>query len=243
LVNRVERAGFHLTFLDDTGVEQQAPLALAWNVQFEHVPPVRSFPSFRGQKNFPGWWWSATTGDHVGYESWVERDVLMLMDFNQDIVAFASQPFWLSWAADDRVRRHAPDYFARMRDGQGLVVDVRPDDRVDPAATEAFAAMERACMEVGWKFHRTGGPDPMLRSNLRWLAGYRHRRCYQEELAQELLDAFRAPTALLRGAQQVGDQLTTLPVLYHLLWSGGLITDLDSLVLGPTAIVHALELR
>ncbi|MCP2353008.1 hypothetical protein HD597_000028 [Nonomuraea thailandensis] len=240
---RVERAGFHLTFLDDAGVEQHAPLAVGWNVQFERAAAVRSFPSFRGQRNFPGWWWSATTGEHVGYESWVERDVLMVMDFDQDIVAFASQPFWLTWAADDRVRRHAPDYFARTRDGQGLVVDVRPDDRVDPAASEAFAAMGRACEEVGWKFHRTGGPAPVLRSNLRWLAGYRHRRCYQEELAQDLLHVFRAPTALLRGAQQVGDQLMTLPVLYHLLWTGHLTTDLEFSVLGPAAIVRAPDPR
>ncbi|MFG1687662.1 TnsA-like heteromeric transposase endonuclease subunit [Nonomuraea sp. NPDC049269] len=218
-------------------------MASSWNIRFERAAAVRSFPSFRGQRNFPGWWWSATTGDHVGYESWVERDVLMMMDFDRDIISFASQPFWLTWVADGQVRRHAPDYFARKLDGQGLVVDVRPDDRVDPAAAEAFAATTLACAEVGWEFRRTGGPAPVLRSNLRWLAGYRHPRCYREEIAQALLETFAAPTGLLHGAQMVGDQLITLPVLYHLLWTGRLTADLAAAILSPATTVRTREGR
>src|SRR5205807_5280333 len=30
----------------------------------------------------PGHWWTATTGDLVGYESWLERDRLLLLDFD-----------------------------------------------------------------------------------------------------------------------------------------------------------------
>lgn len=29
-------------------------------------------------RHYPGWWWSATMGDHVGHESLLERDRLML---------------------------------------------------------------------------------------------------------------------------------------------------------------------
>jgi putative transposase len=34
-----------------------------------------------------------TTGDHVGYESWLERDRLILLDFAPDVVGIVSQPF------------------------------------------------------------------------------------------------------------------------------------------------------
>jgi hypothetical protein len=54
---------------------------------------VAVVPVLQGQRNFPGLWWSATTGEHVAYESWVERDVAMLLDFDPQIVAFAAQPF------------------------------------------------------------------------------------------------------------------------------------------------------
>ncbi|TDB70108.1 TnsA-like heteromeric transposase endonuclease subunit [Micromonospora sp. KC721] len=94
----------------------------AAEVQFELVKPVRGFPSYKRQRNFPGLWWSSTTGGHVGYESWLERDHLMLLDFDLAVVGIASQPFWLFWddAASGRRRSHAPDYFARLADGKGL---------------------------------------------------------------------------------------------------------------------------
>ena len=99
--------------------------------RLEDALPVRSFRWAKGSRHFPGLWWSSTTGDHVGFESWLERDHVMAMDFDPDITGIASQPFWLYWRDEDgRARRHAPDFFARRADGSGLVVDVRPDDRI-----------------------------------------------------------------------------------------------------------------
>jgi hypothetical protein len=67
----------------------------------------------------------------VGFESWPERDHVMVMDFEPDITGIASQPFWLHWQDEDgRPRLHAPDFFARRADGSALVVDVRPDDQI-----------------------------------------------------------------------------------------------------------------
>lgn len=91
-----------------------------------------SFPSFKGQRNFPGWWWSATGGCHVGHESWLERDHAMLLDFDPDVVGFASQPFRLHWLDGERGRGHVPDFFARLADGTGVVIDVRADDGSSP---------------------------------------------------------------------------------------------------------------
>ncbi|MFE3945064.1 hypothetical protein ACFXPV_24900 [Streptomyces sp. NPDC059118] len=51
------------------GVERRVPLASAAGVRFEDGRPVREFPSYRGQRNYPGLYWSATAGTHVGYES------------------------------------------------------------------------------------------------------------------------------------------------------------------------------
>ncbi|MDO0934203.1 TnsA-like heteromeric transposase endonuclease subunit [Streptomyces sp. DG2A-72] len=121
---------------------------------------MRSFPSWKGQHNYPGLWWSSTLGQHVGYESWLERDHAMLLDFDRRVTGFASQPMWLFWMAGGRRRSHAPDWFARRADGTGLVVDCRPLDRIKPRDAEAFAATERACREIGWEFRLAGAPDP-----------------------------------------------------------------------------------
>jgi hypothetical protein len=35
----------------------------------------------KGLQNFAEWWYLATTAAHIGFESWLKRDHLMLMDF------------------------------------------------------------------------------------------------------------------------------------------------------------------
>jgi hypothetical protein len=63
-------------------------------VRFEDVPAVRPFRRSRGERHFPGRYRAATTGRHVGFESWPERDRLVLRYFDPGVVGIASQPFW-----------------------------------------------------------------------------------------------------------------------------------------------------
>ncbi|MER7132679.1 hypothetical protein [Streptosporangium saharense] len=62
---------------------------------FERVPAVRTFPSYRGQRNCPGLRYAATVDRHVGFESWLEHDAVMALNYEADVVGCASQPFWL----------------------------------------------------------------------------------------------------------------------------------------------------
>jgi hypothetical protein len=124
--------------------------------------PVRQFRWSRGLGHFPGWWWAATTGRHVGYESWLERDLIRALDFDPEITGICSQPFWLYWAGERGRRRHAPDYFARRADGIGVVIDVRADDRIEAADAEAFAVTAAACAGLGWA-GSSGGPGRSIR--------------------------------------------------------------------------------
>jgi hypothetical protein len=219
------------------GVRVTESLAVCRDRRFEEAPPVRGFPVYRGQRSFSGLWWTATTGGHVGYESWLERSVIVRLDFDVRVVGIASQPFWLSWSDGGRVRRHAPDYFVRLADGGAVVVDVRADDRIEPEDAEAFAATERACGLVGWEFSRVGVAAPVREANLRWLAGYRHPRCLRPEVAARLGEVFAVPGPLFVGADVVGPRIEVLPVLYHLLWQQILVADLDAAPLGPATVV------
>jgi hypothetical protein len=40
------------------------------------------------------------------------------------------------------------------------------------------------------------------------------------------------------GAVTAGDPLRVLPVLFHLLWSGVLVTDVASRLMGSDSVVH-----
>jgi hypothetical protein len=81
-----------------------------------------------------------------------------------------------------------------------------------------------------------GDSDPVGSANLRWLAGYRYPRCDDRVVADALRDAFVFPRSLMSGAEQVGDPIAVLPVLYHLMWRHELVADL-SLVLCDRTVV------
>jgi hypothetical protein len=229
--------GFEVEFVDESGERQRCSLASCHASPFERAAPVRSFPSLKGRANYLGLWWAATSARHVGFESWSERDVVMMLDFDPQVTAFASQPFWLRWHDGQRARRHAPDFFARRADGTGIVVDVRPDDLVDPAAAESFTVMAAACRAAGWEFRRTGGPPPVLAANVRWLAGYRHPRCLRPGLTDVLPVVLGEPRPLLAAAEAAGDPVAVLPSVYHLMWQKAIVADLESAPLGPGTVI------
>jgi hypothetical protein len=227
---------FFLEFTRADGTQHRESLAACVTERFEYALPVRPFYWAKDSLHFPGSWWSSTTGDHVGFESWLERDHLMFMDFDPVITGIASQPFWLHWQDEDgRDRRHSPDFFARRAGGSGLVVDVRPDDRIPEKDAEVFRMTAMACEQAGWEFRRAGTIDPVVRANVRWLSRYRHQRCRREPAAAELLEAFTPGMRLLPGAAQVGDPVAVLPVAYHLLWRRELACDM-SVLLGSASM-------
>lgn len=236
----VER--FEIAYADERG-ERRVPFTEAWSVPFETCTPVRGFPSYKGQRHHIGRWWTATTAGLVGYESWLERDRLVLLDFDPDVVGIASQPFWLLFTTPEgRARSHAPDYFARLADGSALVLDVRSPNRIKPRDQVAFDATREACQALGWHYEVAGAPPASLLANIRWLAGYRHPRHHLPDLSAALRAAFAAPTGLLDGAEQVGDPIAVLPVLFHLLWCHELRADLDR-PLHPDVVVTAEAVR
>ncbi|WP_433521558.1 TnsA-like heteromeric transposase endonuclease subunit [Nocardia pseudovaccinii] len=230
--------GFELAYVTSTGDQVRLPLSDAWSLRLESVSPVRRFAAYRGQRHLSGRWWSATDERHVGFESWLERDHVMGLDFDPEVVAIASQPFWLFWPVEGggRYRSHAPDYFARRVDGSAVVMDCRPENRRKPRDLAAFEMTRQACELIGWEYRLVGTLDPVLVANLRWLSGYRHRRYRLGDVADRLGVVFCEPVGLMEGAEAVGDPIAVLPVLFHLLWRHELTADLSAPLRAATIV-------
>lgn len=233
--------GFEAVYVAGDGVERRVPWSRLPEMVSELARPVRSFPSYRGQRNFPGWYWSATVGRRIGFESWVERDHLVALDFDPWVVGIVSQPFWLLWTGEDgKSRRYAPDFLVLGDDGAVLVLDSRPLTLIAATDRAAFDAMDRACALLDWRYAVWDRLDGVVVANQKWLAGYRHPRCFNAQVADRLLEVFARPRPLWEGAALAGDPLGTLPVLYHLLWKRLLVMDL-SLVLSERTMVHTAQ--
>ena len=237
----VDRGGFELDYVDDGGERRRESLSAVWNVRFEDVEPVRPLRWSKGQRRWAGWWWSSTSGRHVGFASWGQRDCAMWLDFDPSVTGFAAQPFWLHCPGGDRF---GPAYFARLVDGTGVVIDVHGNiaDPAAPGDPDAFDVVARACAAVGWEFRRVGAADPVRLANVRWLSRYRHPRCGADTVTvQRLLEVFARPQGLFDGAGVVGDRLRVLPVVYHLLWRQVLVADLTQLFNAATEVCCAAE--
>ena len=151
-------AGVEVEYVDPDRGRVRRPLAACWSSRFERVSPVRGFASFRGQRNWPGWWWFSRTGEHVGYESWVERDVLMALDADPGVEAVASQPMWLHWVSSDPMVKASsawqgcPEAPCHGRSGE--VVTVQWPRRVDADDIRA------RWVQVQWRFSPFAGRPP-----------------------------------------------------------------------------------
>lgn len=201
--------------------------------EFESALPVRSFFSWPGKRNYEGSWWSSTVRAHVGFESLLEREFLMLADHDPEVVGIASQPFALLWPkGTEGARGHVPDFFLRLGDGTGRVVDVRHPDRVDSAERQ-FSMTRRACEAVGWEYEVFTGLEGPLASNLRWLAGYRLDRFAPPASAvPAVVEVFSPGASLAVGARRAARVLRLEPSMVlayamHLMFTGVLDADLS----------------
>lgn len=159
------------------------------------------------------------------------------MDFDLRVEAFAAQPFRLEWGERGGRCVHTPDFFARRRDGVGVVVDCRPQERIESRDRELFDGTAGVCEAVGWEYRLVSGHDPVWLGNVRWLAGYRLARFRLEPAATALLAVFADPAPLALGAAGVGDPIAVLPVLYHLLWRGELRVEMRQRLDGLSVVV------
>lgn len=212
-------------------------------IRFENVSPVRSTPSYKGQKNYTGQWWCATTSSLIAFESWTERDFLISADYDLNIVGISVQPFTFRYDSrrKRKLRDHTPDVFLRLRDGGARVVDVRPDHLIDDDAAESFAATRALCEQVGWQYRSVGDLPKVLSANLRWLAGYRNTRVRNDTVAARIAMALQQIESASIGdlADMVGERILVLPTIYHLLWTQAVHADITNSLLDTKSIVRA----
>lgn len=202
---------------------------------FEDALPIREFFAWPGKRNYEGLWWSSTTKRHTGFESLLERQYLLNADHDSEVVGISSQPLALLWAngskdADGRtLRDHVPDFFVRLSNGDGRLVDVR---RPDKAEAHQFALTRALCDEIGWQYEVFTGLDGQEAHALTWLGGYRmDRYAPSPDVARHLTEAFMPATSLkagvARAARSSGVQKDLVQAnALNMLFTGRLSVDL-----------------
>lgn len=229
-----------LRYLDGGGQSVTTTLAEVDGAAVVRGRPVRAFPTYKGQRNYPGWLWTATTGSLIGYESLLERDRVWLADFDPSVRWIVSQPFWVSGRDGERVRRHVPDFLLDTTTAGLVVVDVKPAELLaEPQVFEALAWCRRLCENKGWGYEVWSGDDPVRLRNVRFLGAARRARTVDEEALVKVAEAAEPGMTLsqLETAVALDGPVARAAVL-ALLWSGRCSVDLSS-PLSPASVLQA----
>jgi hypothetical protein len=212
------------------GGEASLPLRRVQARQVTVAVPWRKTRGARGQLHYPGYFWSATMGAHVVYESRLELARLLLADFDRHVVAVAAQPFLLQARVGGQARRHVPDFLLVHADKSVRVVNVKPAERLaDPRIAEALAWPGRLFQAHGREHEIWSGAGPALLANLRFLAGCRRPGLLPDNLLDEVLAKVRPADTIggvigrVSGAHGPGE---VKAAVLRLLWQQRLATDL-----------------
>ncbi len=88
----MDAGALRVRYITSEGQEQETSLASVDGRCLAEGSPVRIPPSYVGQSNYPGLFWSATNGGHVWYESLLELTWLWLADFDPRVRRITAQP-------------------------------------------------------------------------------------------------------------------------------------------------------
>jgi hypothetical protein len=203
------------------------PVAEAAELAIAELVAIRRPGVYRGQRNMPGFYWSSTISRRLNYESVRELWVLMQLDLDPKVVAIATQPFRLHFAAG---RNHVPDVAAELTDGTKVIVDVTTELRLEkkPELQQSFEATRRACNSVGWTYRlvRDTDLDPQYIANLQWVASFR-RPLHDTGLVEPLKTLCRKPITVADLLERCeADAAEVQPVLWHLVARGDLVVEM-----------------
>lgn len=194
----------------------------------DDIQAVRLPTAYKEQRHLPGYEWMSRMNALVAYESRLEMTILLQLDFNKTVAHVVSQPFVLHYQCGSTIHRHTPDFFVRYIDDNGEVINVKPRQFVQkPKNVSAFEACRSAAIEMGCAYSTRSELDATYLSNLNWLSGYRRPPPGLADYGELIINAVDGPTplqAVLSGVK--GMPALTRPVLFHLLWTSCLETEL-----------------
>ena len=142
----------------------------------------------------------------------------------------AAQPFLLIGPNDrGHDRRHIPDYFFVLRDGTAQIVNVKTAEQLAIPKVAATLEWAHATFAMkGWRTEIWTGANPILLSNIRFLAAYRRHWLFNDR-ALGMASGATADGATINDVEvhlrSVGISKPR-PLILHLLWNGSLRADL-----------------
>lgn len=215
--------------------------------------PVRKIP--KNHLVVTGGFASEKNDRLLGFESLLEKDYMTLLEYDDTVKSFEEQPVRIPVTAKGRrLSPYVPDVLVNFHPGRGgkvrksLLVEVKPTRYLIKHAEKykpKFAAAKAYAAERGWQFQIATEKEirsPLL-NNLKFLREYHRFSPSTQEIAP-VLEAVKAVgsnctfSVLLDRlcGDDTGHRLRVIPIVWHLVATRLLRTDLNVPLTDQTAI-------
>lgn len=214
--------------------------------------PVRKIP--KNYLGVTGGFSSGKNGRALGFESLLEKDFMILLEFDPEVERFEEQPVRIPVEAKGRrPTSYVPDvlvHYRPARNGKARkarLVEVKKRSDLEKNREKyapKFAAAKRYAADRGWEFHVMSDEDirtPRL-PNLKFLREYRLIAPDATEIHAVLDGIMNAGgriemhALLERMHDSDNHKLQTIPVIWHLVVCGQVHVDLDQPLTGETVL-------
>ncbi len=96
---------------------------------------------------------SIKTGKILGYRSGLEEKIYKILDQDDDVVSFYSEPFNIDYIHKGQAHKYTPDLIVNFIDGRKELWEVKPSNQTDLEVNKnKWYAAEQACKIRGWEF-------------------------------------------------------------------------------------------
>lgn len=197
-----------------------------------HAHPMRDFSRRRGQSNKPVAVHTETTGDLVPCESRLERQLVLLADFDTRVTHIAAQPFTVEVPTGGAFSRHTPDFVVLGRGRVPLAIDVKtPHAAAEPATVERHEEVRTVLSQAGVAHVVWTGVPAVLTNNLALFSKSRVSDDVVANYAPGLLAAAVRATPVADVVASLAptgqDPAIALVVVRRLIWLHRLLVDLS----------------
>lgn len=221
--------------------------------------PVRKIP--KNYVGVTGGFASAKNGRMVGFESLLERDFMLLLEFDPEVESFEEQPVRIPVKHKDRrAVPYVPDLLVHYRPSatgkqrKPLLAEVKKRSDLETNKDKYAAKFEAAAhfaAERGWEFRTVCDAEIRVPSlpNLKFLSEYR-LISPEPNAAALVLDAIertKSGTTVLslldRICQTDTERLMVIPVIWHLVATSSLSIDLNTPITDETVLALPTQRR
>ncbi|GAA4704215.1 hypothetical protein GCM10023349_22160 [Nocardioides conyzicola] len=207
-------------------LDRTAPVAVASTADLLTADPVRVNSWHPKKTSRAGLRYMHSTGRHHAHESLFERKLLCVLDF-AGAAEVVSQPFTLTWHDGTRERHHTPDFLALI-DGQVIVINTRPAERLNNRLLDDAAALGEVCLSRGWGHALVVGYELPAYTAIETVETHArdHDRLGYGETILDLLRV-RGPMEFAAVCHSVDGHLVARAILQRLIWERQVSVDLN----------------